>query len=86
MSKEVSLLVQFLASLMGSQTVNNQRGPVEENTGHLVGVRGELLTSKEGIKNKTSVRQSAGLNSQGGNGAAVCGISSSQPGERRVVV
>lgn len=66
--------------------MNNQRGPVEEDTGDLVGVRSKLLTSKEGIKNQTGVGQSAGLDGQGSNCAAVWGIGSSQPWESRVVV
>lgn len=66
--------------------MNDQRGPVEENTGDLVGVRGELLTGIEGIKDQTGVGQSAGLDGQGSNGAAVWGISSSQPRQSRVVI
>jgi hypothetical protein len=66
--------------------MNNQRCPVEENTGDLIGVRGELLTGVKGIKNKTGVGQSAGLDGQRRNGAAVCGISGSQPWKSRVVV
>jgi hypothetical protein len=66
--------------------MNDERGPVEENTRHLVGVRGKLLTGKQAVEDQTGVGQTSGLDSQGRNGAAVGGISSAQPGEGRVVV
>lgn len=66
--------------------MNDERGPVEENTRHLVGVRIKLLAGKQAVEDQTGVGQASGLDGQGRDGAAVGGISSAQPGEGRVVV
>lgn len=66
--------------------MDNQRGPVEEHGRDLVGVRSELLTSEQAVEDQTRVGQTAGLDCERGNCAAVCGVGSTQPREGGVVV
>ena len=65
--------------------MNNQRGPVKEQTGHLVRVRSERVTSHEAVKNQTGIRQSTRLNSQRGDRSRVSSVGSTQPRQRGVV-
>ena len=66
--------------------MDNQRSPVEEQAGDLVGVRVELLTGKKAVKNQSRVWQTTGLDGQRLNGSRVCCVRSSQPWKGRVVV
>lgn len=70
---------------MRKHTVDNQRGPVKEQTRHLVRVRSELVTSHETVENQTRVRQPTRLNSQRGDRSRVRRVGSTQPRERGVI-
>lgn len=67
-------------------TVDDKRSPIEENTGHLVGVGGKLLTSEEAVEDQARVGQTARLDGERRNGPAVGSISRTQLRLGRVVV
>jgi hypothetical protein len=67
-------------------TVDDKGSPIEEDTGHLVGVRGELLTSEQAVEDQARVGQTAWLDSERRNGPAVGSISRTQLRLGRVVV
>ena len=46
----------------------------------------ELLTSKQAIENETRVRQTAGLDGQWRDSAAVCGVGSAQPRQCWIII
>lgn len=66
-------------------TMNDQRCPIKENTGHLIRMGIELPTGEQTVEDQPRVRQTTRLDGQGSGGTSICRVCRSQPGKSRVV-